>query len=206
MLSVTQAIEQRRSIRHFRSDPVPREMILQMLEAARLAPSGGNRQPWRFAVVTDIEERKLLRQLCVNSSFVEEAPLVFVAAFDLSVYSREASRRSYQELADAIGSSQRRVESPPELDRQTKISLATGNTYIAIEHIVLMAAALGLGSCWVRNVGDPEGVKAMLGITGDDIMVLAVVPVGYPQAVPPPRPRISMDEILLRPLPEPAKD
>ena len=52
MLTVSEAIRERRSIRSFRSDPVPDEVIHQMLEAARLAPSGSNRQPWRFIVLS----------------------------------------------------------------------------------------------------------------------------------------------------------
>ena len=53
MLTVMEAIQQRRSIRKFKPDPVPDELITQMLEAARLAPSGTNRQPWRFQVIKD---------------------------------------------------------------------------------------------------------------------------------------------------------
>ena len=53
MLTVWEAIKMRRSIRRFAPDDVPDEMVEQMLEAARLAPSGGNRQPWRFLVVRD---------------------------------------------------------------------------------------------------------------------------------------------------------
>ena len=55
MLTVGEAIRQRRSIRSFRPDPIPEEHISEMLEAARLAPSGGNSQPWRFLVVTDTD-------------------------------------------------------------------------------------------------------------------------------------------------------
>ncbi len=75
MLSVTDAVKQRRSIRSFRSDPVPEEAILEMLEAARLAPSGSNKQPWRFIVVTDLDERKKLRKICFDQAFIEQAPV-----------------------------------------------------------------------------------------------------------------------------------
>ena len=53
MLTVMEAIQKRRSIRKFKDTPVPDELIEQMLEAARLAPSGTNRQPWRFQIIKD---------------------------------------------------------------------------------------------------------------------------------------------------------
>jgi len=74
VLTVWEAIKSRRSIRRFAPDDVPDEMINQMLEAARLAPSGSNSQPWRFLVVKDAAKRKELRRISMNQRFVEEAP------------------------------------------------------------------------------------------------------------------------------------
>ena len=86
MLTVQEAIQQRRSIRKFRDEPVPTEMINELLEAARLAPSASNRQPWRFIVVTDPKERARLRQICWDQAFIEQAPVVFVCCADLTSY------------------------------------------------------------------------------------------------------------------------
>ena len=208
MLSVAEAIRQRRSIRSFKSNPVSREMILEMLEAARLAPSAGNLQPWRFVVVTDTEEKKRLRQICLDQAFIEEAPVVFVACSNLSAYSKAASRQRYQEFIDAgvelsgrfTDSRFRRfVDSMPEPDPRTITAPAIANTYIAIEHLVLMATALGLGSCWMGAVMDQGAIKALLGLP-ENVIVVALVAVGYPSSVPPPRPRLPLEEILLRPL------
>lgn len=216
MLTVAEAIEQRRSIRRFKSDPVPREMILQMLEAARLAPSGSNRQPWRFVVVTDSAEKKRLRELCLDQAFIEEAPAVVVACADLTAYSSEASRRRTQEFIDfgvqmsgafAVALSRYSdpafrdsLDSVPDPDLQTVVAPATANTYIAVEHLVLMATALGLGSCWVGAITDHAAVKGLLGLP-QNVVVVALVAVGYPEKVPPPRPRVPLDDILLRPVP-----
>jgi nitroreductase len=60
MLTTKDAIERRRSIRMYKAEPVPVEHIMAMVEAARLAPSGGNAQPWRFKVVTDETTREKL--------------------------------------------------------------------------------------------------------------------------------------------------
>ena len=61
MLTVRGAIEKRRSIRKYKLDPVPQEFINQLLESARLAPSGANRQPWRFRVVKDPDTKAKLK-------------------------------------------------------------------------------------------------------------------------------------------------
>ena len=76
--------------------------------------------------------------------------------------------------------------------------MAVANTYIAIEHLVLTATALGLGSCWVGAVDQGE-VRNFFNLP-ENVIIVALVPVGYPTKVPPLRPRVAMDEILLRPV------
>lgn len=212
MLTVEETIKQRRSIRHFKSDPVSKEMVLQMLEAARLAPSGSNRQPWRYMVVTDAEEKKKLRAFCVDQSFIEEAPVVFVACADPGSYARESREARSQEftrtgvISDLTGrftDSAWRYKFVVENEPDAATVNLTMNlmTYISIEHLVLMATALGLGSCWVGAITDKEGIKATLGIP-KNCLVVALVAVGYAQRWPPARPRLPLEQILLRPLPE----
>ena len=93
MLTVWEAIKIRRSIRKFAPDDVPEEMIEQMLEAARLAPSGANYQPWRFLVVRDQELRKELSRICLNQRFIEEAPVVIVCLVTWSDIRQKPGRR-----------------------------------------------------------------------------------------------------------------
>lgn len=73
-MDLMDVIEQRRSVRRYKPDLVPEAVLTQVLEAARLAPSGGNRQPWHFIVVRDPERRKLLDV----ASWAQEAPLLIV--------------------------------------------------------------------------------------------------------------------------------
>jgi nitroreductase len=75
------AIKNRRSIRKYQAKEIPHDVLLQVLESARLAPSGANRQPFQLIVVTDIEKKKGLVPLCKNQHFVEEAS-VFIAGVD----------------------------------------------------------------------------------------------------------------------------
>jgi nitroreductase len=210
MLNVAEAIRRRHSIRSFKHIPVPNDMIFEMLEAARLAPSASNSQPWRFVVVTDPEEKKELRRLCFNQAFIEEAGVVFVICADLSFYSKEAYQKRRQEsidtglvLASTVDESayQRYLDSISS-DVTQQITPATANTYIAAEHIVLMATALGLGSCWVGGISSYKAIRDLLGIARG-IMVLGVIAVGYSNQEPPSRPRLPLEGILLRPFPNP---
>ena len=216
MLTVVEAIRERRSIRTFLSDPVPEEVILQILEAARLAPSGTNRQPWRFIVVTDAAERAKLRQMCWDQAFIEEAPVVFVCCADLTAYSRDVTKNRYQQFVDyGIAATLSGGLTGPEFwgvqfEQEEKKGMwaflpqIMSNTFIAVEHMVLMATALGLGSCWVAAISDMDEMRNYFGLSPTTVVV-AVLPVGYPKVVPPPRPRLSMSEILLRPISIPNK-
>ncbi|MBN2187529.1 MAG: nitroreductase family protein [Dehalococcoidia bacterium] len=208
MLTVSEAIRQRRSIRSFRDDPVPDVMVREILEAARLAPSASNRQPWRFIVVTDSREKAKLCKICLDQAFIEQAPVVFVCCADLKAYSESSRKKRAQEFIDygvtetlsgrfADPAYRASLLAEPESDLGTFLTAAVANTYIAIEHMVLTATALGLGTCWVGALGNPGEIKALFDLP-EATVVVAVLPVGYPAAVPPPRPRISLSEILLR--------
>jgi nitroreductase len=80
-MDVFEAIETRRSTRNYAPTPVPREKLERILEAARLAPSAGNRQPRHFIVVTDSEKRKALSG-GMFAKFLKESPVVIVACGD----------------------------------------------------------------------------------------------------------------------------
>jgi len=210
-MNVSEAIRQRRSIRKFRSDPIPDEVIEELLESARLAPSGSNRQPWRFIVVTDAKEKAKLRQICFEQAFIEEAPVVLVCCADLTAYSVASKQKRSQEFIDygvtetlsgrfADPAFRESFMNDPVSDLRTFITAGVANTYIAIEHIVLSATALGLGTCWVGALGEEGEINSFFGLP-ETTFVVAVLPIGYPAVVPPPRPRLALSEILLRPLP-----
>ena len=78
-MTVMDAIRNRRSIRSYTSDPIPQEKLDMCFEAIRLAPSGGNRQPWRFILVQCPQLRSAMVAACNGQSFVGEAPLIVVA-------------------------------------------------------------------------------------------------------------------------------
>ncbi len=81
-MEVLEAIKKRRSIRRFRLETIPDETLMSILEAGRLAPSAGNRQPWRFIVVKDAERKRVLAETTNNYLFVTDASVVVVALGD----------------------------------------------------------------------------------------------------------------------------
>jgi nitroreductase len=81
-MDVLEAIRTRRSIRKFRPKPIPNEKLKTILEAGRLAPSAGNRQPWFFVVVKDPERKKALAMAAGNQTFIADAGVIIVALGD----------------------------------------------------------------------------------------------------------------------------
>jgi nitroreductase len=185
-------------------------MIDQLLEAARLAPSGSNRQPWRFLVVKDRDVKKEVRRICLNQRFVEEAPVVIVCFSDIERYSRAARRQRRKEFtASGVSATLSGsfadpkyiayLDSQPTPPREELLTPITANTFIAIEHLVLMATALGLGTCWVAGFDDSSEFNRLFSLD-DNMIPVAVIPVGYPAGeLPPQRPRLPLEEILLTP-------
>ena len=87
---IIKVIKERRSIRDFESDPIPRELLASIMEAGRWAPSGLNNQPWRFVVVEDENIRLRLSEMTKYSSILLMAPVALIVFLDRDVsYSRD---------------------------------------------------------------------------------------------------------------------
>lgn len=81
-MDVLEAIKTRRSIRKYKPESIPEEKLKTIFEAARLAPSAGNRQPWRFIVVQDPEKKKALASVANNQTFLIDAAAIVAAIGD----------------------------------------------------------------------------------------------------------------------------
>ncbi len=133
-MNVHEAIKNRRSVRAYEDKPVPEETLNRILEAARLAPSGNNRQPWKFVVVTDPATRKKLSSAANNQQFVGEAPVVIAA-----------------------------VGLKPDKVMSCGIPGDPVDVAIAVDHITLAAVEQGLGTCWI-GAFDQDKTCEILGI------------------------------------------
>jgi nitroreductase len=208
MLSVKEAIEQRRSIRQFKDTPVSDEFITQLLEAARQAPSSTNLQPWYFVVVKDQAKKNALSEICWGQKDIADAPVDIVAFADYNMYSRDERAKRRTESAGATPSASPRtpsrfddpkfrdyLKSHPLPPGQDTLSSIVANTFIAIEHILLMAAGLGLATCWIGGFTEYKKLNELFGL-GENMVPVAVVPVGYAEGpLPKARSRRPLSEI-----------
>ena len=199
-MDVSEAIRKRRSTRKFKPDPIPEEKIRLLLESARLAPSGTNTQPWRFIVIKDNDTKKKLQEAAHNQRHIKRAPVIIACCADLKAFKAFPERVDELIKSGALPERTREVFVPylkKGMDTVTKDALmvaAAANVAIAVEHIVLQAVEIGLGTCWVRWYEDNK-VKEILDIP-EHVEVMALLPVGIPDEAPSSRPRLSLDKIV----------
>jgi nitroreductase len=150
-LDFYEVVRTRKSVRSFQKGPIPEEVLSRVLEAARVAPSGSNRQPWRFVLVKDETLKKKMISACNNQKFIAEAPLIVVACGQKLPLNRGGYMGEMSMLLDVA---------------------------IAFTHLILAARAEGLGTCWIGAFNNDE-VKKLLEIP-DGYEVVATTPMGYP--------------------------
>jgi nitroreductase len=169
-MDVKDAIEKRKSIRKFKEKEVPDEVIKEVIDAARQAPSGHNLQSWHFVVVKSKENfLKFKEQKVFVRDWVYEAPVIIVCCSEKEAYS-------------------------PNSIKEHEVSMPLINLSLASAFLVLRATELGLGTCFVAWA-DKEKVKKILGIP-DDIIVPYVIAMGYPDEEPESSGRKELDEIM----------
>jgi nitroreductase len=201
-MDLMEAIRRRRAIRNFRPDPISTEQIDFLLEAARLAPSGVNSQPWKFKVVTDPNLKEQVFLASKNQYHIKQAPAVIIVCGDTMSYSKTLKER-FRELLDNGVISQDDLKKmglnlltkDEENELMKYKESAAFNTAIATEHIALAATSLGLGTCWI-HLFDKEKISLLLSLPSW-IFPVTLMPVGYPEQVPEPKPRKTLQEILL---------
>jgi len=159
-------IRNRFSVRNFKNVPVKRDDLRTILDAARMAPSTVNFQPWRFLVIQSKDGLEKIYKI-YNREWIKTAPVVIIAL----VNKNESWKRKYddKDFGD--------------------IDLA-----IALDHLTLQAAEIGLGTCWVCNF-DAEQCKGHFNIPLH-LYPVAIVPVGFPNTDIPEKKRKSLDEIV----------
>lgn len=174
-MDVKDAIKARRSIRRFKEEEIPNDVITELTEAANLAPSGTNAQPTRlFFIRNENLKQKLEEEGAFDQDFVHKAPLIIIFCGDPSSY----KTANFTKLL---------------IGREEKRTLR--DVTIASSFVVLRATELGLSTCWVGLI-KPEVIKKVLDIP-EDYMIPFVLCVGKPDEKPGPRIRKSADEIVL---------
>ena len=158
-------IEARYSVRAYQSTPVEDDKLQQVLEAARLAPTAANRQPFRFIVITTEGRQEELQRIYSRNWFTQ-APLIICAC---AVPDEGWVRRDGKPYV------------------QVDVS-------IAMDHLILAARSLGLGTCWIADF-DPAAAREILGLP-DSIEPIVFTPLGYPADEPRSKRRKPLSDLV----------
>ena len=165
------AIYTTRSIRRFKPEPVPDDVLRKVLEAAVQAPSGGNRQPWTWLVIRSPEGKKRLHELVLEGRRKEEA----------AAAGGPMPPNTFADALPHVGAVV--LVCTPQGGSNPRSVGPAGAAYPAIQNLLLAARAFDLGG--VITLGhrwNEDAIKAELGIPGDQVIV-ALVPLGYPERI-----------------------
>jgi len=198
-VELSDIIASRRSIRKFRQEDISAATVRLLLDAARLAPSGSNLQPARFIVAQSPAAKEALGRY-TPYKFIVKAAVVFVCCADLTAITTRERRvgELLQEGAfEGVDMDMNDASAAnPVMDAAAVRAYLSMNVAIAIEHIVLKAVDLGLGSCWLGRF-DRDKVKEFLSLD-ESIYPVVLLPVGHPDQSPKARPCFALDKLLLK--------
>lgn len=158
-------IRKRYSVRTYRLDPVEDEKLQQVLEAARLAPTAANRQPFQLIVISTAGREAEL-QTIYNRAWFVQAPLVICACGVPAEGWTRMDGKSYVDVDVAI----------------------------MMDHLILAATDLGLGTCWIAAF-DPEAARKVLGLPRG-VEPIAFTPLGYPADQPSTKKRKELSDLV----------
>ena len=175
MPNLTEIIQKRHSVRNFKDKSIDKDIIISIVKSAQSAPSACNAQPWRFVAVTDTI---LLKEIAgkglggvVPNKWAASAPVIIIGCAKLNL------------LTHYLGESVKGIH-------YHQIDLG-----IAMEHMVLRATEMGLGTCWIGWFKE-KNIKKLLRIP-KDWKIISLLALGYPQGEGIiPAPRLQLDEIL----------
>lgn len=190
-----EAIKNRRSIRKFKDDEVPRHMIEEIIQSGILAPSAKNRQPWKFVVVSGNGKTDMVTAMENGLEREKERPLlpsitqyISGAAYTLKIM-EQAPVTIF--IVNPAG-----VDVHSSLTEEEHISEICNAQSIgaAIENMILTATELGLGSLWICDTYFAyDELQTYLNTEGELFAALAI---GYADETPNARPRKSLDEVV----------
>jgi nitroreductase len=191
-LDLLEAIYTTRTIRRFTNDPVPPELVRHVLEAATQAPSGINRQPWRFIVLEDPEVRRQVGDLYRDGYVANRKPEPGEEAHNPSVHLAMHMAEA-PVLIVVCG-----VMPPSNRSRIDPFVMTPSGVYAATQNLLLAARAFGLGGTMTTNHRWRESeIREVLGVP-EPHEILGIIPLGYPAEPHGPKTRQPVDEVTYR--------
>ncbi|NPV89457.1 MAG: nitroreductase family protein [Firmicutes bacterium] len=175
-------VHRRRAVRRYRSDPVPKEALARIFDAANWAPSGMNKQQWEFLVVSGGK----LAQMGDSYGKIAEG---YTASWD-----DDKERQRFINFAKSFGGAPMLVVAlAPASSNPAMRKMHLESVSAALENLLLAACAEGLGTCWMTGpLNDEPALRRILEVPEEKEFV-AVTPLGYPAQEAPPPPRVDPD-------------
>ena len=165
-MNFNELIKARYSVRAYKNDPVPEEVLQQVLNAAWLAPTAGNRQPFQIIVIRTAGRQEELGRIYEREWFTQAPLVIGICAVTEEAWVRKFDDKCYSYVDAAI----------------------------VFDHLILAAADLGLGTCWV-GAFDPEAACEVLGLP-DGVEPIAFTPLGYAADMPKPKKRKDAENLI----------
>jgi nitroreductase len=166
-MEFSQLIHQRYSVRAYQSTPVENEKLQKVLDAARLAPTAANRQPFQLVVVHTKGREAEFRRMYHREWLIQAPIIIFAVGLTTQGWVRGTDGKNYTEV----------------------------DVSIAFDHLILEAANQGLGTCWIAAF-NPDAVRQALNLP-EEVDPIALTPLGYPADQPPSKKvRKSLSELV----------
>lgn len=194
-MELMDAIRNRVSVREFQDREVPAYVIDAMLEAARLAPSGGNGQAHLFGIVRDAQLKRQLALAAGEQLWIADAPVVIACCADIAWDLRGLPEDDYGLIVNRwrFGNDFLTYLDQYSDRRRVKALFSNAAPLIPAEHMFLTAVSYGLSACFIGFL-DTEKASRILGLPEDKIC-LFLLPVGYPKGNAKPKEKKAANKI-----------
>jgi FMN reductase [NAD(P)H] len=173
----------RRSVRNFKDQPISEEIIMQLLDAANNAPSGGNIQPLSIILLQDAENRAKLAGMVGNQPWVRNAPLSMIFCLDFNRIKRWAVLNGTEFKGEQAFS---------------HFLIAYADLMVAAQSVVILAEGLGLGSVYVGTIQSCMDTAREQFSIPKFVLPLMILTLGYPKLTPRSIPKLEREVIVHR--------
>jgi nitroreductase len=196
VLTVSEAIESRRSIRKFLPKPITNEEIKQILGLVRLAPSAWNTQPWRFHVITDSKLKEKLQEAAYGNEQIKSAPVILLVTSDMEDVLENLSETIHIGLSDE----RRKMELMNltshfgNMSEEERGQWGLTQANIALGFLLITIQGLGYASCPMLGFDDKK-VNEILNLP-DHVKFAAMVAIGHPDSEGYNHHRFNFDRIV----------
>lgn len=168
------------TVRDYKPDPVPAELVRLVVAAGQRASTSSNLQVYSVVAVTDAEKRERLAELCGGQKQILQAPVFLAWCADLSRLHRVCQARGYEQVTDYVES----------------FLVASVDASLAMQNAALAAESLGLGMCYIGAIrNQPQDVIDLLALPRL-VFPVSGMTLGWPAAEPFIRPRLPLDAVL----------